>query len=187
MMTVALLLSALLIAVVIYLVVTGKPGRRVPTGHTHGEPHASGGTVALREALLSRELFGDRAPPDIRCAVMDVAVGNGVATLMTVSDGTVSLYLSAGGGILGGGAHANVSQAAERFRGVMGDGATLRPVTEWPLPTDGHAVFYVVTATETRASAAFSPEELAQPDHAMHDAWMAAQGTLTALRIASPG
>lgn len=187
MLNVALLLGVLVIGVVIYLVIRGKPRRLDPAGHTHAEPHTSGGTVALREALLGRTLFGKSAPADVRCAVMDVGVGSGVATLVAINDGTVSLYLSSGGGILGGGAHATVSKAAEGFRVALGDGAALPPVTSWPMPSGDKAVFYVVTPTETRASEAFSPAELSQPEHRFHAAWQAAQNTLTALRIASPG
>lgn len=187
MLNVALLLGVLVIGVVLYLVISGRPRRLDPEGHTHAEPHNSGGTVALREALLGRTLFGKSAPADVRCAVMDVAVTNGVATLVAINDGSVSLYLSSGGGILGGGAHATVSAAAEGFRTALGDGATLRPITSWPMPSGDQAVFYVVTPTETRASEPFSPTELSAPGHPFHAAWMAAQTTLTALRTASPG
>src|SRR2546430_10376917 len=45
-------------------------------------------------------------PGTPRCVLMDWNVGGSVATLVAFDDGTVSLYLSSGGGIIGAGAHA---------------------------------------------------------------------------------
>src|SRR4051812_42040015 len=62
---------------------------------------------ALREQVLSRCLLPARAqgdPDAIRGVVMDWSLGGGLATLIAIDDGTVSLYLNPGGGVIGAGA-----------------------------------------------------------------------------------
>jgi hypothetical protein len=48
-------------------------------------------------------------------AILDWGLDSGIATLFALDDGTASLYLSSGGGVIGGGFHESVSQAAKRF------------------------------------------------------------------------
>src|SRR5205807_5832373 len=48
-------------------------------------------------------------------AVMDMAFPDGVASLISLEDGTTSLYTSTGGGVIGGGAHQPVVDATEAF------------------------------------------------------------------------
>ena len=47
--------------------------------------------------------------------VMDWDVGSGIATLTSFATGDASMYLSSGGGMIGGGHHENVSKAAKAF------------------------------------------------------------------------
>ena len=97
--------------------------------------HASG---VLRENILTRQFiaqFPPGKPGAPRCVLMDWNVGGSVATLVAFDDGTVSLYLSSGGGIIGAGAHANVARAAAPFReqahAIL---SKLSPATTFPLP-----------------------------------------------------
>src|SRR5262245_33411054 len=48
-------------------------------------------------------------------SVTDISLKGGTATIVFLSDGTASLYLSSGGGILGGGSHESVSLAGARL------------------------------------------------------------------------
>ena len=43
------------------------------------------------------------------------------ATIVAIADGTVSMYLSSGGGVIGAGEHAAVRNAADHFRRVVAD------------------------------------------------------------------
>jgi len=57
-------------------------------------------------------------PPDqtkVYGVVMDWDLGDGIATLVSFSTGDASMYLSSGGGLIGGGHHENVSIAAKAF------------------------------------------------------------------------
>jgi hypothetical protein len=48
-------------------------------------------------------------------ALMETGYPRGTATLMALADGTTSLYLSTGGGVIGGGFHDAVATAARSF------------------------------------------------------------------------
>src|SRR5207247_3546014 len=116
--------------------------------------HASG---VLRENILTRQFiaqFPPGKPGARRCVLMDWNVGGSVATLVAFDDGTVSLYLSSGGGIIGAGAHANVARAAapfrEQARAIL---SKLSPPTTFPLPAGNNNVgFYVGTDSMTLSS-----------------------------------
>jgi hypothetical protein len=47
-------------------------------------------------------------------AVIDLGEPGGVATLVALADGTTSLYMSTGGGLIGGGGHVSVATAARK-------------------------------------------------------------------------
>ena len=47
--------------------------------------------------------------------VMDWDLGDGIATFISFSTGDASMYLSSGGGLIGGGQHENVIKAAKTF------------------------------------------------------------------------
>lgn len=49
--------------------------------------------------------------------IMDWEIGDGVVTLVAYKSGDASLYLSSGGGIIGGGQHSNVNIVAKQFVG----------------------------------------------------------------------
>src|SRR5215470_17118778 len=51
--------------------------------------------------------------PNVWGVVMETGYPEGVATLVSLADGTTSLYLEGGGGIIGGGAHDNVANATK--------------------------------------------------------------------------
>ncbi len=68
----------------------------------------------LRDQALKARL---QAPAGGRVfgGLMDWSLNGGLATLFALADGTASLYLSGGGGVIGGSAHLAVREAARRF------------------------------------------------------------------------
>ena len=150
---------------------------------------ATDGTMALRNAVLSRELFKDVAPEspgNIRAVVYDWHVGNGVASLVAFADGTTSIYLSSGGGVVGAGAHESVQRAAAAFRDeaarVHGHFVS---ATAFPLPDPGRSRFYVITHNATLQSGAFTDVELRADGHPLHALARQAQQVIAAVRQAS--
>lgn len=116
---------------------------------------AAATSAALREEVLSRQMIAALPPKPgaVRGVVMDWNLGDGVATLVAIDDGTVSLYMGGGGGIIGAGMKPAVAIAARRFLAeadrVRGDFGT---PTNGVLPGRDSVTFYVLTDTATLAA-----------------------------------
>ena len=122
------------------------------------------------------------ARPHVFSAVMETGYEEGVATLVAVADGSVSLYFSKGGGVIGGGAHESVRGAAAafldaaeaflpRFQGANGT----------PMPSVGQVIFYLRTFEGTLSVE--SPEEaLGEGRHELSPLFYAAHDVITRLR-----
>lgn len=77
---------------------------------------------------------------------MEWEVSNAIATLVSVIDGSTSLYLSTGGGVIGGGAHQNVINASSAFREASEKYLSrMEKDQDFVYPKKGHVCFYVVT------------------------------------------
>ncbi|HET6557029.1 MAG TPA: hypothetical protein VFG54_06910 [Prolixibacteraceae bacterium] len=79
-------------------------------------------------------------------AVMDWELSGAVATTIAYQTGDASLYLSSGGGVIGGGQHQNVNSAAKKFVVLAQkflDKATKTEAT--PLPDKNVVKFYLLT------------------------------------------
>jgi len=78
--------------------------------------------------------------------VMDWEMGGATATTIAYQTGDASLYLSSGGGVIGGGQHQNVNSAAKQFVSLAQsflDKATKTELT--PLPSTDEVKFYLLT------------------------------------------
>lgn len=77
--------------------------------------------------------------------IMDWEMGGAIATTVTFSTGDASMYLSSGGGIIGGGQHQAVSSAAKQLV-KKADSYTQGPVAiKMPLPAENNVSFYILT------------------------------------------
>jgi len=79
--------------------------------------------------------------------VMETGYPEAVATLVTLADGTVSLYFSNGGGIIGVGQHEGPRKASSEFLTFSNQflGQAL-PTKTFPLPSQGNTRFYFLTS-----------------------------------------
>ena len=118
-------------------------------------------------------------------AAMELSVDGGTATILAVADGTVSMYLSTGGGVIGAGEHAAVRAEGRRFRSVVADSrGSLAPTVDFPLPAPGQVRFHAVLGPD-RATAA-APETLLRGGrHPLSPLYAAGQDLLTEIRLAS--
>jgi hypothetical protein len=119
--------------------------------------------------------------------LMETEHSGATATLFAVWDGTTSLYLSSGGGMLGGHAHDTVREAnaefletANRFR------QHLRPASAFPLPAMGRVTFYGLTDLGV-LTADGAEHDLAHGHHALSALFHAGLKVLTQLRSISEG
>lgn len=90
--------------------------------------------------------LGPTSSNRIWAVLMESGFPEAVVTLVTIADGTVSLYFSNGGGIIGLGPHdwprkagAALIAAAPQFL------SQAKPTKEFPLPQQGHTRFYFLT------------------------------------------
>ena len=119
------------------------PGERMPTpGYTVAEIYSD-----LRSQVLGLKWEGAGAAPSGLVAVlMETGYPEAVATLVAVSDGTVSLYFSNGGGIIGAGEHQAVRSIAKAFLAVAAEYVPQAKLAgDFPLPAINHVRFYLVT------------------------------------------
>jgi len=78
--------------------------------------------------------------------VMETGYPKAVATLVTISDGTVSLYFSNGGAMIGAGQHEGPRNACKAFLALsQGYLEQASPTKTFPLPKQGYTRFYFLT------------------------------------------
>jgi hypothetical protein len=119
-------------------------------------------------------------------AMMDIGLPSGTATFVAIADGSVSMYTSSGGGVLGAGAHAAVRAAGDRFRAAAAAARDdLEPTSDYPAPASGEVRFQL--RTEDGGFTGAAPEAaLAGGRHALSELYAAGQDLVTEIRLASP-
>lgn len=142
---------------------------------------------ALRDRVLTSSgddlgLSGKDAKAKVWAVLMEVAFPSGVSTVVSIGDGTASLYTSIGGGVLGGysarkEAKRFVAQAEKHLAGM-------KLTKSFPYPEVGRIKFYVVTREGVYTEEA-GENELVSGQHALSPLFLAANDVLTGLRIAS--
>ena len=103
--------------------------------------------LELRNMILSSEPpaanASDKSPAAV---IMDVHVGDGIASVMSSSGGDASIYLSSGGAMMGGGAHSNVRSAAIAFaNAALRQKSAMASAPAFPYPETGKVRFYLRT------------------------------------------
>lgn len=145
--------------------------------------------TALREQVLGLTAdavdlpTGTNAPLAV---LMETGYEKAVATLVAVADGTVSMYFSNGGGVIGAGAHAPVRAAAGTFLDAAKDFADEMPVADGhPLPGLGHVRFSVVMDGAVRAIEAIE-DDLGHARHAIAPLFHQGHQVIAAIRESTP-
>jgi hypothetical protein len=87
----------------------------------------------------------------IHAVIMETGYPDAVATFACFGDGTVSLYVSTGGGVIGGGDHESVREACFEMLSITNKYAqdfigACEPVRTFPLPGEGEVLFYLATS-----------------------------------------
>lgn len=183
------LIIAIVVVVLIYVVARSRaraPRQSVET------PAAKPSPEIVYQGLRNMVLHGTRArfglaaaksPTDPWGVVMDWGVTNGTATVMALSDGSASIYMSGGGGYLGGQKHESVRAAALL---AVETAAEFQPkltaATEYVLPSSGEVIFYILTDSGA-FTASDKEEELRKPGHPLLKLGSAMQNIITQYRI----
>lgn len=115
--------------------------------------------------------------------VMDMGYETAVVSIVGLSDGTTSTYVSNGGGMIGGGDSPPVAAASKRWVEVAEAAAGLLPESSGEaLPADGEIRFNVLTVGP-RLSATAAEPELAAGRHALSPLYRAGQDVITEIRL----
>jgi hypothetical protein len=170
-------------------------GRRRP-GQSAGGPSPEAVFVGLRQNVLTLDpsvvgLVPTPGRPRVWAGLMDMGYpGQRWATLVVVGDGTVSLYTSTGGGVIGAGAHPEVASAGERWLSMLDGQLPLLPITDPPgLPGEGQVVIRALLFGAQRAVTA-AEDDLGHGRHPASALFHAAHEVLTQMRLvqqADPG
>jgi hypothetical protein len=116
-------------------------------------------------------------------ALIETGYPRGTATLVTLADGTTSLYLSTGGGIIGGGFHEAVATATRSLLTELERHLpVLRPDPDAALPAVGRVIIRALTYTG-RMSAEASEDDLGHGRHQLSPAFHVAHRVITGLRL----
>jgi hypothetical protein len=87
-----------------------------------------------------------RETPNVWGVLMETGYPEAVVTLVSLADGTASLYFSSGGGMIGGGKHIPLARSAKAFVATAEKYLQQMDLTRvFPLPTVGRVRFYVLT------------------------------------------
>ena len=114
--------------------------------------------------------------------LMETGYPEGLMTLVVLADGTTSLYLGHGGGIIGGGEHASVRKASRELLYNVGlYCGVLSPTKSFPYPNVGRVKFYVLTFTSTLTADA-NEDELGNGKHNLSNLFYASHAVISELR-----
>ena len=115
--------------------------------------------------------------------LMETGYEQAVATLAAFITGDASIYLSSGGGVIGGQGHADIRIAARRFTQFAGVHVPeMSKCTDCPLPRFGQTTFYVINANGIFTLTA--PEQaLGGGSHEFSPLFHAGQYVITLLRM----
>lgn len=187
-MKVALYIFVLLLVVVISLGIRARQHRKPPVARADPKVY-----FGLRDMILhgSRSKFG--IPPGSRpdepyAVVMDWGVDRGTATVVAIADGTGSVYLSSGGGFLGGGqSHESIRTAVKKTVELAAQvQPMMRLTTSYPLPQRGEVTFYVLTDAGVFTAGA-SEEQMRTHTSPLYQLGDSAQVIITEYRLMQQG
>jgi hypothetical protein len=145
--------------------------------------------VGLRQSLLGldpAEVGLNPGGSGVWAGMMDMGYpGRRWATLVVVADGTVSLYTSAGGGIIGAGAHPNVRAAGDQWLAALDHHVDLLPAVDpAPLPPEGQVTIRALRYDGQRSVTA-AEDDLGHGRHPAAALFHAAHEVITQLRETS--
>jgi len=122
----------------------------------------------------SRPVFG---------LLMETGYKDSVATLSAIGDGTVSLYFSNGGGIIGLGDYQRPRDACFSFLSQANEFISqMKPTKKFPLPEEGRVIFYLLTINGVLMSNA-KENDLIKKRHPLSPLYHKAHEVITEARL----
>lgn len=144
----------------------------------------------LREQALTVEASNVGIEPVEGSAwgvIMDLRVDDITVSVVSFADGTASVYLSSGGGFIGGHQHEAIRAVAKTFVDAASAALpVMRPSTAHPLPAQGYVTFYARTASITLAAEANEKHLQTAPSGPLAALFAAGHGVITEYRRVAP-
>jgi hypothetical protein len=116
-------------------------------------------------------------------AAMEIGMAQATATIVAIADGTVSLYLSTGGGVLGSGEHAAVRGAADQFRTIVAENRNQLERTGVFLPPSVGEIRFHARVGDDRLTGSAPESALRTGRHPLAPLYAAGQDVLTEIRL----
>jgi hypothetical protein len=155
---------------------TATPGPETARALRHQALHGSRVELGLREPCEATKPWG---------VLMEMTYDEASVTVFALSDGNASIYLSTGGGFIGGIGQEPVRRAAIAMVQVAGTVASqMSPTDTFPLPDRGRTIFYLRTEAGVLTGTA-TERELAQRRHPLSPLFFAGQDVITQYRLVS--
>lgn len=125
-------------------------------------------------------------PDDPRAVLMDVNITTRTATIAAFADGTTSIYISNGGGFIGGGQkYPSVHDAGQKLIAVAHKlQPTMQKTQQYPLPEKGEVIFYVVTGNGVYTVRGLQ-SECTKRTHPLYELFTAGDDVITQYRLNS--
>jgi hypothetical protein len=148
--------------------------------------------AGLRETALSTsadqlQLTLDDRQLSAFGVLMEMGFEGATVTLVSFTTGDASLYLSTGGGIIGGIGHETVRNAADALVATaQGALPQLTKTAAFPRPDTGQVRFYVLTNRGVYASESVAEVQLGNTPHPLSALFFAGHNVITELRQIAP-
>ena len=114
---------------------------------------------------------------------METGFPEGSATLVAMADGSASIYMSSGGGTIGGIAHETIRKAAQQMVQIASQfQPQMKQTTAFPPPQKGETIFYVLTDGGVFSASAVE-EELGENRHPLSRLFHAGQAVISEFRL----
>jgi hypothetical protein len=146
--------------------------------------------LQLRERILTLTpsevgLAPSTASPHVWGVMMETGYDVGTATLLSLVDGTTSLYFSTGGGMLGSSDYAPVADASKALVAQAEKNLSQMEITnEFPLPSVGQVRFSYLTYSGICCAQA-AEITLKSGDHPLSSLYKLAHETMEQLRLSA--
>jgi hypothetical protein len=154
-----------------------------PTRTAHPEIYYDMRSQALHGSRTAFGLTATSKPTEPWGILMEIGLAQGSATIVALSDGSASIYLSSGGGSTGGIGHETIRKAAQAMVALAGKFQSQMSATaNFPIPMSGQTIFYLLTdAGVFTASAAEA--DLGEQRHLLSPLFYAGQEVITQYRL----
>lgn len=121
--------------------------------------------------------------PNVWGVMMEIGMSGAVVSVVSLAEGTTSMYFSSGGGIIGAGQHEEVALASKMFIGVAERYLESIPQSiACPMPAQGNVRFHLLTFDGYR-SIEVVESDVQRTDHPLSRLYESGQWVITKVRM----